>query len=102
LQAEFAVLSKRVQFVAISVRLRADADTQVLGLRWRPLYRAKLSIREAVDSLGSYGATMFSVILHFPVIALWLVTIVAFAALGWKTLRWVARLFFGWKTETSA
>lgn len=102
LQAEFAALSKRVQSVALSVRLRADADIQVLGLRWRPLYRAKLSLSEAVDSLGSYGATMFSVILHIPVIALWLVTIVAFAALGWKALRWAARLFFGWKTETSA
>ena len=42
--------------------LRADADVEVLGLRWRPLYRAKLSLLEAADFLGSYGATMFSII----------------------------------------
>lgn len=101
LQAEFAALTKRVQTVALSVRLRADADIQVLGLHWRPLYRAKLSLREAADSLGSYGATLFSVILHIPVIALWLVTLVAFAAFGWKALVWAARVFFGWKTGTN-
>jgi len=99
LQAEFAALAKRVQTVAISVRLRADADIQVLGLRWRPLYRAKLSLREAVDSLGSYGATMFSVILHLPVIALWLFTFFAFAAVGWKILRWAAHVFLGWSVH---
>ena len=99
LQAEFAILAKRVQTVAISVRLRADADVQVLGLRWRPLYRAKLSLREAVDSLASYGAAMFSVILHIPVLGLWLFTFFAFAAVGWKLLRWAAGVFFGWKLQ---
>jgi hypothetical protein len=102
LQAEFAALAKRVQTVAISVRLRADADIQVLGLRWRPLYRAKLSLREAVDSLGSYGATMFSVILHIPVIALWLFTFFAFAGVGWKILRWAAHVFLGWSAHQKA
>src|SRR5260221_3988510 len=99
LQAEFAVLAKRVHTVVISVRLRADADIHVLALHWRALYRAKLSLRDAVDSLGNYGASMFSVIVHIPVIALWLVTLVAFAAVGWKLLRWAARVFFGWKTQ---
>jgi len=99
LQAEFAALAKRIQTVAIGVRLRADADVQVLGLRWRPLYRAKLALRDAVDSLGSYGATIFSIILHIPVIALWLFTFFAFAGIGWKLLRWAARVFFGWKLQ---
>jgi roadblock/LC7 domain-containing protein len=102
LQAEFAALAKRVATVAISVTLRADADVQVLGVRWRPLYRAKLSLREAVDSLGGYSATMFSIILHIPVIALWTFTFFAFAAIGWKLLRWGARMFFGWGAEPKA
>ena len=102
LQAEFAALTKRVQTAAISVSLRADAEVQVLGLRWRPLYRAKLSLREAVDSLGSYGATMFSIILHIPVIALWLFTFFAFAAVGWRLLRWAARVFFDWRPRSNS
>lgn len=102
LQAEFAALAKRVQTVALNVTLRADADVQVLGMHWRPLYRAKLSLRDAVDALGSYGATMFSVALHLPVIALWLFTFFAFAAIGWRLLRWTARVFFGWKMQPKA
>jgi len=98
-QAEFATLTKRVETVAISVNLRADSDVQVFGLHWRPLYRAKLSLREAIDALGDYSATLFEVIVHIPVILLWLVTLVAFAAVGWKLLRWAARVFFGWKTQ---
>jgi hypothetical protein len=102
LQAEFAALAKRVQTAAISVSLRADADVQVLGLRWRPLYRAKLSLREAVDSLASYGATMFSIIVHIPVIALWLFTFFTFAAVGWRLLRWAARVFFDWRPRSNS
>ncbi len=101
-QAEFAALAKRVETVSISVDLHADADVQVFGLHWRPLYRAKLSLREAVDSLGDYGATMFEVIVHIPVILLWLVTLAAFTAVGWKLLRWAARIFFGWKSQLKA
>jgi hypothetical protein len=50
LQAEFAALTKHVQTAAISVSLRADADVEVLGVRWRPLYRARLSLLEAAIS----------------------------------------------------
>lgn len=96
-QADFAALAKRVETVAISIDLRPDFDVQVLGLRWRPLYRAKLALRNAVDALGDYAASMLEVIFHIPVIALWLVTLVAFAAVGWKLLRWAARIFLGWK-----
>ena len=60
------------------------------------------SPRDAVDALGSYGATMFSVALHLPVIALWLFTFFAFAAIGWRLLRWTARVFFGWKMQPKA
>lgn len=101
-QAEFAALAKRVETVAISVSLRPDADIQVFGLHWRALYRAKLSFRNAVDALGDYSATMFEVILRVPVIALWLITLVAFAAIGWRLLRWAARIFFGWKVQSKA
>jgi uncharacterized protein DUF4349 len=98
-QAEFTALSKRVETVAISIQLQPDADVQVFGLRWRPLYRAKLSLREAVDAIGDYSATVFEIIVHIPVILLWLVTLVAFAAIGWRLLRWIARVCFGWKQQ---
>jgi hypothetical protein len=95
-QAEFTTLYRRVETVTINVELRAEADVQVLGLQWRPLFRAKLAVRDAAEAFADYAATMFGFILQLPVIALWLVTVVGFAALGWKILRWAARRFFGW------
>jgi hypothetical protein len=35
--------------------------------------------------------------LHIPVNALRFFTFLAFAGIGWKLLRWAARVFFGWK-----
>ena len=70
-QAEFAALTKRVETVAISIDLRPDADVQVFGLHWRPLYRAKLSLREGMDALGDYSATMFEILMHIPVCLLY-------------------------------
>jgi len=96
LQAEFAALSKRVETVAVVLTLRAQSDVKVLGLDWRPLFRAKLAVRGAIESLGEYCATMFAIIVRIPVIALWLITLVALASVAWRLFRWTARAFFGW------
>jgi glycine cleavage system regulatory protein len=42
-QAEFEALSKQVETVAINITLRAEADAQVFGLNWRPLYQLKIA-----------------------------------------------------------
>ena len=57
-QAEFDALSKQIETVAITVELRSDAEAQVLGLQWRPLSRIKAAIRDGLDGLGDYVASM--------------------------------------------
>ena len=93
-QAEFEALSKQVETVAINVALRAEADTQVFGLHWRPLYQMKISAREGIEGLGSYMASMMAFVFYLPAILLWLFTILAGAAVGWRILKWSARMFF--------
>jgi hypothetical protein len=93
-QSEFEALSKQIETVAITVSLRAEADAQVLGLHWRPLYRLKIAAREGLDSLGDYLATMASLAFSLPTILLWLATILMGAALGWRILRWCVRVLF--------
>jgi hypothetical protein len=93
-QAEFEALSKQVKTVAITVSLRAEADAQVFGLRWRPLYQLKVALRDGLDGLADYASTMASVVLYLPTILLWLMTILIGAALAWRILRWAARAFF--------
>jgi len=98
-QAEFDALSKQIETVAITVSLRAEAEAQVFGLHWRPLYQMKLALRDGLDAVASYAATMMSVVFYLPAVLLWLVTIVVGAAVGWRVLRWAARVFFAWPKQ---
>jgi hypothetical protein len=93
-QAEFEALSKQVETVAITVSLRAEAEAQVFGLHWRPLYQLKLAAREGLDAAADYCVAMVGLFFYLPSILLWLVTILAGAAFGWRILRWAARVFF--------
>jgi hypothetical protein len=96
-QAEFEALSKQVETVAINVTLRAEADAQVFGLHWRPLYQLKIAAREGLEGLGDYAASMTTFVFYLPTIFLWLLTILAGAAIAWRILRWAARAMFGWR-----
>jgi hypothetical protein len=93
-QAEFEALSKQVETVAINITLRAEADAQVLGLNWRPLYQLKIAAREGLDGFGEYAASMTRFVFYLPTILLWLFTILAGAAVGWRILKWATRRLF--------
>jgi Domain of unknown function (DUF4349) len=93
-RAEFEALSKQVETVAINITLRAEADAQVFGLNWRPLYQLKIAAREGLEGFGEYTASMTTFVFYLPTILLWLFTILAGAAVGWRILKWaVGRLF---------
>lgn len=92
--AEFDALSKQVETVAINVNLQAEADAQVFGLNWRPLYQLKSTAREGLDGLGDYVASMTAMLFYLPTILLWLFTLLAGAAIGWRILKWAAKTLF--------
>lgn len=93
-QAEFDALSKQIETVAVNVTLRAEADAQVLGLHWRPLYQLKISAREGLDGIADYLSSIAAFVFYLPTILLWMFTILAIAAIGWRILRWVVKVFF--------
>jgi len=93
-QAEFEALSKQVETVAINITLRAEAAAQVFGLNWRPLYQLKIAAREGLEGFGEYAASMTTFVFYLPTILLWLFTILAGAAVGWRILKWAARILF--------
>jgi hypothetical protein len=98
-QAEFAALSKQVETVAITVSLHSEAEGNVFGLHWRPLYEVKLAAMQGLEGLADYATAMFSFVFYLPAILLWLATILAGASLAWKLLRLAARLLFVKKLE---
>ena len=91
-QAEFDTLSKQVSTVALTISMHAEAEARVLGLQWRPLNQLKLAVREGIDGIGDYGASMAWFVFYIPAILLWLATILFGVAVAWRILRW------GWKT----
>jgi len=94
-QVEFEALSKQVETVAINITLRAEADAQVFGLNWRPLYQLKIAARYGLGGLADYTASMIAFVFYLPTALLWLFTILAGAAIGWRVLRWSAKALFG-------
>jgi roadblock/LC7 domain-containing protein len=90
-QAEFAALSKQVETVAIAIALHAEADAQIFGLHWRPMYEFKLAARDGLESLANYVAVMTAALFHLPAVLLWLATILLTAAITWRAMRW------GWR-----
>ena len=93
-QAEFNALSKQVETVAISVTLTAESDAQVFGLNWRPLFRLKIAARDGLNGLADYVAAMTAFVFYIPSFLLWLATLLIGAAIGWRILRWAARILF--------
>jgi len=93
-QAEFDALSRQTETVAITVTLNAEADAQVFGLHWRPLYRLKMAAREGLDGLGAYLASMTSLAFYLPTILLWFATFLIGTALVWRILRRCWRVLF--------
>jgi hypothetical protein len=80
--------------VTLTVTLRAEADAQVFGLHWRPLYQLKLAAREGLDAVADYSVSMVGLFFYLPATLLWLMTILFGAALGWRILRWAGRVLF--------
>jgi hypothetical protein len=78
----------------LTTNIIATTDARVFGLNWRPLYKAKLSLRGALLGMADYGDSMVELFLNLPVIAIWTVTVLALIKVGWIVLRRVALLFF--------
>jgi hypothetical protein len=94
LEADLRFLRHQVELSLLTVNITAMAEAQVFGIRWRPLYRARLALRGALSAIADYGDSMVELFLNFPVIAMWGFTIVALLKVGWMMLRRIVLLFF--------
>ena len=94
LQADLRSLHHQVEMSLLTTNITAMAEAQAFGIRWRPLYKAKLSLRGALSSVADYGDSMVELLVNVPVIAIWGFTILALLKVGWIVLRRIVLLFF--------
>lgn len=92
-QGEFQVLSKQIEMVTISVGLRAETDTQVWGLNWRPFYQIKVAARDGLEGLADFATAIVAIVFYMPVILAWAATIFIALFAGWRTLLCLGRVF---------
>ena len=100
-QAEFNALSRQVETVSLAISLRSEAEAQTFGLNWRPGYQLKVAMRDGLESLGNYATAMATILFYLPATLLWVGTILAGSVIGWRTVRWVGRRWFGWTGATA-
>lgn len=94
LEADLRLLRHQVEMSLLTANITATAEAQVFGIRWRPLYKAKLALRGALSAMADYGDSMMELFLNFPVITMWGFTIVALLKVGWIMLQRIILFFF--------
>ncbi|MBZ5627950.1 MAG: DUF4349 domain-containing protein [Acidobacteriia bacterium] len=94
LETEMRDLHQEVAMSLLTVGITSVAEAQVLGLKWRPLYEAKLSARSALAALADFADAVVAFVFYVPVILLWGVLVLVVLKLGWLALSRLARLLF--------
>ncbi|OGZ95287.1 MAG: hypothetical protein A2676_06200 [Candidatus Sungbacteria bacterium RIFCSPHIGHO2_01_FULL_51_22] len=87
LQGQLQYLSGQVDMSTISVSFRAEADVEVFGIRWRPLYVAKDAFRNMLEGLTRYIDGIIYFALFLPVLLLWLGTFGLGIFVIWRIIR---------------
>jgi hypothetical protein len=94
LESGLRLLHHQVEMSLLTINIHGVAEAQAFGLHWRPLYEAKVSLRGALGGMADYADDMVALFLNLPVIAIWVLTIVALIKIGWIVLRSTVRVFF--------
>jgi hypothetical protein len=88
------LLAQQVQMATLSVSLRSESVVAIGGVRWQPLERIRIALRDATQDLADYGDFLILVLFRLPVMLLWVLTLAGIAAVGWKLARWLWRKLF--------
>lgn len=89
LQTEINVMSHDIEMSVVAITL--SLEPRLAAWEWRPLHNARLAARDMFIGLGDWVDWLVSIIIHLPVIAAWLLTLLGASLAAWKSVRW------GWR-----
>jgi hypothetical protein len=87
LQAQVQLLTHDIEMSVVTIALMQEYDAQVFGMRWRPLYNAKIATRELVVGLGEWLDWVVAIFIKLPLIVLWAMTVGGILWSVWKVGR---------------
>ncbi len=88
IQGQIQFLSRQVDMSTITISMISEADVEVFGIYWRPLFVVKQSFRNMLSGLTGYVDSMIAFIFFLPRLILWLATILFLAYLAWRLFKW--------------
>ncbi|HSR89653.1 MAG TPA: DUF4349 domain-containing protein [Candidatus Udaeobacter sp.] len=94
LEGRMRYLSDQVDMSSITASLTEEADVQLFGIRWRPLFSLKQGVRDMLSGLKDYADSVLSFIFLLPVLIVWLVTFAIGLWLLIKIYRLIKNKFF--------
>jgi len=99
LQTQIQLMTHDIEMSLLTVALMQESDARVFGIRWRPLYNAKIAVRELLVGLGEWLDWVVAVLVKLPLIVLWTVTVGGILWVVWKVGRSVWLRFLMPKVE---
>ena len=94
IQGQLQYLSRQVDMSTITASLTSEADIEIFGIRWRPLFIIKQSVRNLLTGITGYVNAMIAFLFRLPVIALWIATVLGILWVLWKLALWLRGRFF--------
>lgn len=89
LEGQIKYLDRQIEMSQITIYLTAEAEVEVFGLRWRPLYEIQKSFRNLLAGLQVYINAIISFVFFLPVLIIWLVTLALLVWLIAKIIKWL-------------
>jgi len=98
LEAQKVNLDNQVVMSTIYIELVSEPDVTVFGLQWRPLYVAKVAVRDTLKDLSVFTDSLIRFAIRLPLIflkiAIFLLVILVLLVASRKLYRWGKRKFF--------
>ncbi len=91
MEGRLKYLSNQVEMATIRVSLTSEAEVEVLGVRWRPLFMVKKSFKGMLSGLSNYANFVIKFIFALPVLILWVGSLGLFAFIAVKILIWFVK-----------
>jgi hypothetical protein len=93
MQGELKFLTAQIDMSTLEISLRAEADAAVAGIHWRPLRQAKIAVSEMISGMADWADSAIAFFINLPLIAVWLISVVALIWLALRVLRFLWRRF---------
>jgi hypothetical protein len=75
LQTQIQLMTHDIEMSVVTIALTQESEARVFGIRWRPLYNAKVAVHDLLEGLGDWLDSVVAILIKLPLIVLWTLTV---------------------------